>query len=774
MEKFLIFTIVGLTLAAIYAIISSGLVLTYTTTGIFNFAHGAIGMLAAFAYWQIRFQWGWPTPLALFVVIGVIAPLFGLMLERVIMRGLAGTSEATKLVVSISLLVGLIGLANLMWTPGQSRPMSTFYQGRRLDLGVTSITYHQAITIGVAIGVAIGLRWLLHRTRIGVSMRANVDDRSLALLNGARPDRIALISWAVGVGLAAVGGILIAPSLSLEAGSLSLLIVNAYAAAIFGRLRSLPLTFVGAIAIGLTEGYLAGYLPGDNRYLAGMRPAAAVIVLFLALLFVPNPRLRTRTQLREYFPSPSRTGTFALAGAVVAVGVVMVTTLDAGSLISYGPVFSLGIVALSLVPLVGFAGQISLAQLTFGGIGAIAVAHHGGGGSPLGLVLAMVFAAAVGALIALPVMRLSGIYLALATAAFGVAMDRWIFNLPDFDLGPIHVSLFNVNSTSIDALSLFGYRFDTPGRQLMLSAVAFAVVAVLVAALRWGRWGRQLVAMRDSEVACATFGLDLRWPRVGVFTLSAAIAGRGGALYGMQLGTVSPSRYDLLTGLPIFILVIVGGAGLIGGALFAGISLFGLIPLTSGLGPLFAKVNTIIPGLAGIGLGRNPSGVVPLMSDGVAPLRRDRPVLVAMTAAMVGAYALRLAGVIGNRPFALLLAVTFLVAGALASIRSTRPAPVAAAVASAELGAAASDGVATAALPERPNFERAGIEWAGLARAWSPADLTAMNDELGFDGTTRDGLAFVPAALVGAESPGGRPFEVRPAGNEQGVGNGGA
>lgn len=93
-----------------------------------------------------------------------------------------------------------------------------------------------------------------------------------------------------------------------------------------------------------------------------------------------------------------------------------------------------------------------------------------------------------------------------------------------------------------------------------------------------GPLGRQLVAMRDSEVACATFGLDLRWPRVGVFTLSAAIAGLGGALYGMQLGTVSPSRYDLLTGLPIFILVIVGGAGLIGGALFAGISLFGLIP----------------------------------------------------------------------------------------------------------------------------------------------------------------------------------------------------
>ncbi|MEO6628217.1 MAG: branched-chain amino acid ABC transporter permease, partial [Aquihabitans sp.] len=273
MEKFLIFTIVGLSLSAIYAVISSGLVLTYTTTGIFNFAHGAIGMLAAFAYWQLRFDWGWPTPVALFVVIAILAPALGLLLERGIMRGLSGTSEATKLVVSISLLVGLIGLANLIWDPGQSRPMRSFFQGQSIDLGITSITYHAAITIAVAVIVAIGLRWLLHRTRIGVSMRANVDDRSLTLLTGARPDRIALISWAVGCALAAVGGILIAPSLSLEAGSLSLLIVNAYAAAIFGRLRSLPLTFVGAIVIGLTEGYLGAYLPGDNRYLAGLRPA---------------------------------------------------------------------------------------------------------------------------------------------------------------------------------------------------------------------------------------------------------------------------------------------------------------------------------------------------------------------------------------------------------------------------------------------------------------------------------------------------------------------
>ena len=304
MDKFLIFTVVGLTLSAVYAIVASGLVLTYATTGIFNFAHGAIGMFVAFSYWQFRFAWGMPTPVALVLALGVLAPAIGLLIDRVIMRGLRGTSEATRLVVSISLLVGLIAVANIVWEPGNSRPFRTFFEGKRIDVFVTTITYHQGITILVAVIVAAGLRWLLHGTRIGVSMRANVDDGTLTLLNGARPNRIAGLSWAVGGFLAGVGGVLIAPTLSLEAGSLSLLIINAYAAAIFGRLRSIPLTFVGAIVIGLTEGYLAGYLPGDNRYLAAFRPAAAVIILFVALLLVPNPRLRDRTHIREYFPRP--------------------------------------------------------------------------------------------------------------------------------------------------------------------------------------------------------------------------------------------------------------------------------------------------------------------------------------------------------------------------------------------------------------------------------------------------------------------------------------
>lgn len=148
MDKFLIFTIVGLSTAAIYAIIASGLVVTYTTTGIFNFAHGATGMLAAFVYWQLTVKWHWPILIAIPFVLLVMAPLFGMLLDRVIMRGLEGTSEATKLVVSISLLVAMIGLAQWIWDPSKARTVKQFFPGEKIHLGPTVVTYHQAITSG--------------------------------------------------------------------------------------------------------------------------------------------------------------------------------------------------------------------------------------------------------------------------------------------------------------------------------------------------------------------------------------------------------------------------------------------------------------------------------------------------------------------------------------------------------------------------------------------------------------------------------------------------
>lgn len=706
MDKFLTFTIVGLAISAIYAVIASGLVLTYTTTGIFNFAHGAAGMLAAFAYWQLRFDWGWPTPVALIIVLFVLAPLFGALLERVIMRGLGGTSETTKLVVSISLLLGLIGLAQIIWKPGVSRPYSTFFAGSPpLHLGPTTITWHQIITIGVAIGVAGGLRFLLYSTRIGIAMRAAVDDQPLTLLNGARPHRVSMFAWSIGTSLAALGGILIAPLVPLDAATLSLLIVSAYAAAIFGRLRSLPMVFVGAIVVGCTEAYLAGYLP-QNQYLPGLRLASPAILLFLVLMAMPQQRLKSRTRSREFFPMPSRAGAIGFALAVAAFGIVLATTLSRPDLLVYGKIFSIGIIALSLVPLVGFAGQVSLAQLSFAGIGAIVMAHLGTNGNPLALVYAALITGAIGAIIALPALRLSGIYLALGTAAFAIALDRWIFTMPKFSVfGWFDVDLFQQGSVSVDPLNLFGYRFDTAARQMVLMSITFALGSLLVVAIRRGRLGRRLLAMKDSEAACATLGLNLLETKVLVFSLSAAMAGVGGALLGTQLSSISPQNFDLVNGLSIFALTVVGGIGAAGGALFGSISLNGVLPVLGALIPSLTTYLVILPGLAGISLGRNPSGVVHELRAAFLPIVEVRPALVATIGSLGAIYALRMVDVIDNWPFVILSVAVPIVAVVAASFAQREP---------------------TALVPDE-----VPMEWRGLIEPWSPEDGRALDRALG-------------------------------------------
>ena len=153
MDKFLTFTIGGLATAAIYAISASGLVVTYTTSGIFNFAHGAFSMLAAFMYWQVHVAWGVPVLPAVILVVFVFGPLFGAVVERGIMRGIEGTSDVVKIVVTISLMVALIGIANVIWNPNVGRPVQPFFSGVVEVLGVP-VSYHRLLTLGVAVVVA--------------------------------------------------------------------------------------------------------------------------------------------------------------------------------------------------------------------------------------------------------------------------------------------------------------------------------------------------------------------------------------------------------------------------------------------------------------------------------------------------------------------------------------------------------------------------------------------------------------------------------------------
>jgi branched-chain amino acid transport system permease protein len=708
MDEFLRLTILGLCTASIFALAASGLVLTYTTTGIFNFAHGAIGMLGAFAYWQLQVAWGWPVPVALAVVLLGLAPALGVAIERAIMRGLADAPETVRIVVTISLLVALLGIGLWVWSPQEPHQTPSLFPGHTLQLLGVRVSWHQASAFVIAGLAALGLRLLLFRTRVGLDMRAAVDSRPLALLHGARPDRSAALAWAIGCSLAALAGILISGSLgTLSHVNLTLLIVSAYAAAMVGRLRSLPMTFAGAVVLGLADSYAIGYVPGTNAYFSTFRFVIPVVVLFVVLLVLPNPQLRSRTVAasREDIPLPSWRGALITAGLVVAVtGVVASLVTDADAL-RVSKIFGIALIALSLVPLTGFGGQVSLCQMSFAGIGAVVMAHHGQGGDPTGVILAALVCGLVGAVIALPALRLSGIYLALATAAFAVFLDRWFFALPAFDIGPVHIALFDLGVVAVQPLDLPGLDTGSRPTQLVVLSVVFALAYLLVVAVRRSAFGQRLLAMKDSPVAAATIGIDLTRLKLAVFALSAAMAGVGGALYAGTLGSMGYERFSVFESLPLLLLAVVGGIGTASGALFAGVILGGF-PVAIGIWPVLANLNHVLPGTMGVALGRNPNGAVRDIAERYRVLAQEPAALAGLSATLVGASALAAAGPLSGWGF------TYVTAAALV------------------LWPGVADLIAS---HRRPAERSLALEWAGLAEPLTADQVRSIEAALGID-----------------------------------------
>lgn len=569
MDTLLRLTIFGLATGAIYAVAASGLVLTYATSGIFNFAHGALAMMSAFMYWELRVNRGLPTPLALVLVLVVFAPLMGVLIERLLIRRLRGASLAASLVATVGLLAALIGLSRQIWDP-TTRIIRPFFDPDGFWVAGVFVSWHRAITLMVAVAVAVGLRLLLYHTRVGISMRGLVDDPELLALSGKGPERASMLSWAIGASLAGVAGVLISALLSLDAVLLTLLLVNAYAAAVVGRLRSIPLTFLGAMLLGLLQSYAVQYLPklfpGDvlPEWLTGLYDGIPVLMLFVALLLLPHARLGASSLVRRFRPVrvPSLGRSLVSAAALVAAALVVSGLLSNLDLKRVGSGIAIGIIVLSLVPLTGFGGQVSLCQLTFAGVGAVCVHKWGTDGSPLGWILAIVIPAAVGALIALPALRLQGLYLALSTLAFAVLMDKMVF--------PSR-GLFHIGTVTIDRLEIPGISLASDRAWFVVLAVAYGGLAVFVLALRRSPFGRQLIATRDSPAACATLGLGLTRTKFVVFSLSAAMAGLGGALYAALKVGITAQTFTMSTGLVILLLGMIGGIETTTGPLFAGL-----------------------------------------------------------------------------------------------------------------------------------------------------------------------------------------------------------
>lgn len=551
MSDVLPYLVFGITAGSVYGLSAMGLVLTYKTSGLFNFGHGAVSALAAFAFYSLHVDAGLPWPVAALVAVLGFGLMAGLLLERMA-AVLADVPTTYKVAGTVGLLVGVRGLVELIYG-AEAKTLAPFLpQQAVLTVQNVTITVENLLTAVLGLAAAVGLYLLFRITRLGIAMRGVVDDPVLLSMTGITPNRVRLTSWVIGGVFAAVSGVLFASAQGqLDVDVLSLLVVQAFGAAAIGRFTSLPLTFLGGLAIGIVQ-KLVSQQVASTPSLQGLDLNIPFLVLFIVLLVLNRGKLvevGRQVKARAVPPSPFTPRQQAV-GYAVALAVLLVVPFVVGA---KQPVWNSAlaqvVLFLSLGLLVRTSGQISLCHIGFAAVGAAAFGHALSSGLPW---LVAVFAAGlvavpVGALVAIPAIRLSGLYLALATFGFGVFLAQFFYT-KDYMFGFGQQLLTRRPS---------GFESDTAYYYVLL-AIALAA-AVVVTVIERSRLGRLLRALADSPTALTTLGLSTTVSLVLVFCLSAGLAGVSGASYAALFGRVGGFGFPFTVSLAALAVLVIAG-----------------------------------------------------------------------------------------------------------------------------------------------------------------------------------------------------------------------
>ncbi|MEU0027700.1 ATP-binding cassette domain-containing protein [Streptomyces sp. NPDC006335] len=604
-------TLAGLSVGGAAALTGIGLIVTYRATGVLNFAHGAIAMVCAYVLRQCVVEWGWPLWAGAAATLLVLAPALGVVLERFVFRPLAvlGGDPAQTLVASIGVFVLLVGGAALLWG-----------QGARDDAPelVSADPWGQlAVALVLAAGVGAVVRW----TRFGRELRAVVDDRGLAVLGGIDADRVAAAGWAFGSFTAGLTGVLLAPYVRLDPYGLPLLVMEVVAVAVAARMRSLPVAVGVALAIGVGQSQLTRLHPSGWREPLLQAVGANLFVVALLVAALALPRVGTR----DVLPRTATARVPTPQGAwIVAVVLFLLPLGFAGSdLHTSVQVPALGVVLLSLVVVTGRGGQLSLGQAAYAGLGALFTALLAAGRFPglprlpelAALALAVALVAPLGLLTGWPAISRRGLALALATFAVGVGVSRFVFAQP-----------YATSGLSLDRPE--GFDGDRAYYVLELALLALALLATH--ALRRGRTGRALAALRDHESGASAAGVRVPALKLLAFVAGAALAALGGGMLGMGLRAFDPTAYDPVRGLLWFAAVVVLGADSTLGALAAAALLVGLDAGARG------GVAAALIGVLAVLVGRFPGGPYEAVRAVAGRLRPSSPAVLTPLGAEVG------------------------------------------------------------------------------------------------------------------------------------------
>jgi branched-chain amino acid transport system permease protein len=589
-SNFLNYAIPGVPQGCEYALIAVGLVLTFRATGVFNLAFGAQAFVAAFAYDLLNQYQDWPQWAAFIVAVLIISPALGLALDRFLFRHIPTASTTAKVLSTVGLLIAIPLIIPILFGSSTRTQIGYLWLNPQIvyvHLYQTPLNGTVIATTVITLVVVAGLVALFRWSGIGLQMRAVVESRRLAQLEGVNSAGVAAFAWALSSALAGLAGVLMLPQGQTldptQTLDFTTLLVAGLTAAALASFRSIPKALMWSVVLGVVQNLLVWLLPSGSVLQQNIKPALPFVVLVGVLLF--NPRIRNLEQSTDPLASvdppppppsvqirdrrldlPTKWGwRILLAGFVVS----SLTWLPDNWVFPFaiGVVFS--IIFLSITLITGMAGQLSLCQATFAGVGGFfagQIAEHFGVPILIGAVLGGIVAAAVGVLVALPALRLSGLPLTLVTLAFAIFADEVLFQYNWSGGGDTGITVPRPSS-------YFGIGSPGDSHFLILAMVILALVMGAVTLVQKGTVGRYLAAIRGSQTGAASLGISLTRAKITVFALSAGIAGLGGALYASAQTQVAATDFSYEFSLVFVVAVITTGAMTIEGAVQAGIGL---------------------------------------------------------------------------------------------------------------------------------------------------------------------------------------------------------
>ena len=633
------FSLLGIGEGALIAGIALGAVLTFRGSGFINFGNGAIAMYAGYTFAGLTTKGilpipPLPNPLIIvdgigrlfgadhvdiphiptsvtfgqkmsfwpaFLITMALSVLLGAVIHFLVSRPLRHAPLLAKVVASVGILLTLQAIIVLRYgTTPVSLPSFLPKDAQHL-WGQIVIPQDQIAITAIVLAIAVGLWALFRYTTFGLSTTASANNEKGALLTGLNPGFFALCNWMLATAIAGLVGILGASiSRTLDTTTIALLIVPALGAALVGRLTNFGTTALAGIAFGMSSslirywGTLSWFPKSQGTAIPGVQDALPFLVIIIVLI-VRGKSIPTRENVDERMPfAPAPT--WVRGRALIVIGIALIGT------VFLSPVWRLGFtntiigvgLCLSLVVLTGYVGQISLMQMALAGAAGFALSNFTNRLDlpfPIAPILAVLVAAAVGMLAAIPALRIRGANLAIVTLAASVAIESMVFPNPSWagnvsgaPVSPPRFLGFKFGPSDHGVFRFLWYHGDgkLPNPWFGLFALAVvAVLAMMTVCLRRSTTGRRFLAVRANERAAAATGVGLAGTKLLAFALSAVIAGIGGVLSAYRFGSVTPEYFGTFGSLTLLAFAYLGGITSVTGAVIGGFLVTGGVAATA-------------------------------------------------------------------------------------------------------------------------------------------------------------------------------------------------